>query len=58
MFRQNKTNGYIIISNVILFILFTAIALFGVGDLDWDKAKRTVNKRFFSWFSEKHLLIY
>jgi len=48
MFRQNKTNGYIIISNVILFILFTAIALFGVGDLDWDKAKRTVNKRFFS----------
>ena len=52
MFRHKKTNGYIIISNVILFILFTAIALLGVGDLDWDKAKRTVNKRFFSWFSE------
>ncbi len=37
---------YLRISYVLLFFVFLAFALFGVGDLDWDRAKRKVNKYF------------
>ncbi|GAB6109813.1 hypothetical protein [Fusibacter bizertensis] len=44
MLKSHKLSRFIIISNVLLFIVFLVAWLFGVGDLDWDKAKIKVNK--------------
>ena len=44
MQNSRKLAHFIIISNVFLFIVFLGAWLFGIGDLDWDKAKSKVNR--------------
>lgn len=48
MHKFKNIKMYLFISNILLFFVFLALAIFGVGDLDWDKAKHKVHKYFVS----------